>query len=144
MVVRRPWKCTTCWIVLCCLFSCVSCGGPEYEVAAVDGVLLIRGKPGHKVRIEFIPTEGVIGPRSFAETDSDGHFTLKLMLRDGSAPPGAVVGSHKVTLSDMQLAESETGRGVPIRFGPDYTLFGSTPLTQEVKPGEQTIELRIP
>ena len=66
------------------------------------------------------------------------------MARDGSSPTGAVVGYHRVTLSDLRLSESADGRGVPIRFGPEYTLAGSTPLKQEVSPGQQTLRLQIP
>lgn len=128
---------------LCLLLAIIGCGGHGYEVAQVDGVVLVQGKPGQKVRVEFIPTMGVNGPRSFAETDAQGHFTLSLMEPGGSSP-GAVVGTHRVTLSDLQLAESSDGRGVPIRFEPEYTMSSSTPLTREVKSGEQTIEIKIP
>jgi hypothetical protein len=57
--------------------------------------------------------------------------------------PGAVVGWHHVVLSDMQLAAAD-GRGVPIRFGSEYSTAGTTPLSQEVKEGKQTIEIRVP
>lgn len=120
------------------------CNAPGYEIAEVDGVLLIKGQPGHRIRVEFIPDVGVAGPRSVAETDTEGRFAMSVMSRDGNPLPGAVVGMHRVALSDLQLAASETGRGVPIRFGPEYTMASSTPLTQEVKPGKQTIEINIP
>jgi len=131
-------------IVLAPIVSVIGCGGPNYKIAEVDGVLLIKGKPGHKVRIEFLPEVGVEGPASAADTDAQGKFTMQVMDRDGSSQAGAVVGKHRVTLSDLQLAESATGRGVPIRFGPEYAVSSSTPLTQEVKEGEQTIEIVVP
>jgi hypothetical protein len=116
-------------------------------MADVEGVLLIHGKPGRKVRIQFVPDidQGASGPISTADTDAEGRFRLEMV--DGkaeSARSGAAVGWHRVVLSDLQLAESATGRGVPIRFGADYTLPASTPLRQEVKEGKQTIELRVP
>jgi hypothetical protein len=120
------------------------CRKPQYEVASVDGTLTIKGQPGRKVHIEFIPAEGTAGPTSVADTDPDGHFTLHLMTRDGSSPAGAVVGKHKVTLSDKQLSESADGHGIPIRFGPEYTLSSSTPLTQTVKPDAQSIRIDLP
>jgi hypothetical protein len=122
----------------------VGCTQSEYQIAEVDGELIIKGQPGSKVHVEFIPDTGVAGPTSAADTDADGKFTLHIMSRDGSSPPGAVIGSHRVTLSDKRLAESADGRGVPIRFGPEYTLAGSTPLRQEVKPGNQSLRLQIP
>ncbi len=58
--------------------------------------------------------------------------------------PGAVVGTHRVVLNDLQLAESATGAGIPIRLKQEWSLAGSTPLKQEIKPGKQTIEIKIP
>ena len=119
----------------------------SYQEADVDGVLLIHDEPAPKVRIQFIPDvdKHTLGPPSTANTDAHGHFTLQLIEPGTDAThPGAIVGWHRVVLSDLQLSESETGRGVPIRFGPEYTLPGSTPIAQEVKEGKQTIELRLP
>lgn len=120
------------------------CGGPDYRVAEVDGVLVIKGQAGHKVHIEFVPDTGYKGPPSTADTDAQGRFTLHLMVKDGSSPPGAVVGKHRVTLSDIQLSESATGRGIPIRFGPEYSLVSSTPLTQEIGAGKQSVRIEVP
>lgn len=138
--LRVPCGAAMCLLLL----TAIGCGSPGYEIAEVDGKLFIKGKPGHKVRIEFIPEVGVAGPTSAAETDAQGHFTMRVMDRSGESPLGAVVGRHRVTLSDLQLAASATGRGVPIRFGPEYTLASSTPLSQDVVTGTQTIELTIP
>jgi hypothetical protein len=136
-------------IRLTCLFAaCVSAGcGRTYHVAEVDGQLLAKGQPAGKVKIQFIPDidRGTKGPVSMAETDAAGHFTLEWKERgEDSARPGATVGWHRVVLSDMKLAESETGQGVPIRFGSEYTQPSSTPLRQEVKEGKQTIEIAVP
>ncbi len=123
----------------------VGCGS-SYQVAEVNGVLLIRGKPGNKIQIQFIPDidKGSKGPISTAQTDSQGRFTLQLMEgAAASSRPGAVVGWHRVVLSDLQLAESATGQGVPIRLPPQYTLPGATPLSWEVTPGKQSIQLEV-
>jgi hypothetical protein len=136
--------------VLCaaCLAGLIVSGcDKSIPVAEVDGLLPVHGKPGSKMRIEFIPDidKGTNGPPSMADTDSAGHFTLELKERNSTAPrPGAVIGCHRVVLSDLQLAESATGQGVPIRVAREYTLPGSTPVRQEVRDGNQTIEIRIP
>ena len=124
----------------------VGCSKP-YQEADVDGVLIIHDVPAPKVRIQFIPDvdKHTLGPPSMADTDTQGHFILQLHEPStDTTHPGAIVGWHRVVLSDLQLSESETGRGVPIRFGPEYTLPGATPMTQEVKEGKQTIELKLP
>jgi hypothetical protein len=125
----------------------IGCSGASLQTAEVAGVVLIKGKPADKLRIEFSPdgTKGTSGPISMAETDDQGRYSLQYFPPDANAPkPGAVVGWHRVVLSDRRLAESATGRGVALRVPAEYTLVGSTPLSQEVKPGTQTIELSIP
>src|SRR5262245_31490696 len=76
------------------------CVKPAYEIAEVEGILVVKGQPAKKVHIEFVPDTGVNGPRSAADTDEQGKFVLHVLERDGSAPLGAVVGRHKVTLTD--------------------------------------------
>ena len=71
-------------------------------------------------------------------------FVLQLLDRQGGVRPGAVVGMHHVTLYDLQIAASETGAGLPVRVKQDWMLPGSTTLTQEVKPGQQTLEIKLP
>jgi hypothetical protein len=144
MIYSRASKIAAPSFALLLAISLTGCKGRDYDIAEVDGVVLIKGKPGHKIRLEFIPDFEVAGPHSVAQTDTEGRFTLHLMERDGSAPAGAIVGQHKITLSDLQLAESPDGRGVPIRFGPAYGLSSSTPLKQEVKPGKQTVQIVVP
>jgi hypothetical protein len=124
----------------------VGCGD-AYNVSEVEGVLKLNGQPGNNVLIQFIPDagRGTKGPMSIAETDIDGKFTLELREKNGTPlGMGAVVGWHRVTLSDQQLAGSATGQGVPIRLSPDLSLPGSTPLMHEVKKGKQEIELFVP
>jgi hypothetical protein len=121
------------------------CSEP-YTVAAVEGQLFIKGKPGNKIYLQFVPDpdQGTKGPSSTATTDDQGRFKLMLEEKNGKTRPGAVVGWHRVVLSDLQLAESATGRGLPIRLDQAWLLAATTPLKQEVKPGEQTLELKFP
>jgi hypothetical protein len=122
----------------------VGCRTREYEIAQVEGTLLIDGRPGDMIRVEFAP-DGAPGPTSSAETDGDGKFSLSFFERDASSPEsGAVVGKHRVTLSDLRRAASATGGDVPRRFGQEYGLVSTTPLSVEVKPAAQTIDLTIP
>ena len=66
---------------------------------------MLNGKPLDKILVEFWPTsEGV---RSFAETDSSGHF--KLMTDDGKRI-GATIGTHKVTMKDASIFGKFMGR----------------------------------
>jgi hypothetical protein len=128
------------------ILPAIGCG-EAYTTAEVDGVVTIKGEPGHKIFVQFTPDfeHGTQGPQSFAETNAKGKFTLELRQKDGTPlGKGAIVGWHRVVLSDQQLAESATGAGLPIRLPPEYSLPGSTPLTQEVKAGKQEITIEIP
>jgi hypothetical protein len=115
-------------------------------VGKVEGKVLVKGHSGAKLLVEFHPDaagKGTMGPSSTGETDGEGRFTLTYATAK-SRGDGAVVGWHKVVLRDLRLAESETGRGIPIRFGPEYTELRTTPLEFEVKPGDQSITIEVP
>lgn len=127
--------------------AAIGCNAKSYHEAEVDGVLILQGKPGNKVQIMFSPdgSKQTEGPTAVARTDDQGHFVMQIIEPNASsARPGAVVGWNRVVLSDMQLAASNNGRGVPVRFGTEYSTAGTTPLSQEVKAGKQTIEIRVP
>lgn len=132
-------------LVLLALTIIISgCGESGPKVAEVDGVLTIGGQPGHKVLIEFLPEPGTDGPSSSAETDDEGHFVLQLQQKGAAPRPGAVVGTHRVVFSDIQLAESPTGKGVPVRIDAKYTMPSSTPMSQNVVDGKNHLELKLP
>src|SRR5262245_10359137 len=117
--------------------------GPKF--ATVQGQVKVNGEPAPKVRVEFHPDagKGTSGPSSVGETDDKGRFKLTFATADRTGT-GAVVGWHKVVLQDLRLAESETGKGIPIRFGQEYAMVLTTPLEIEVKPGDQTIPIDVP
>lgn len=143
---ERPVVGAHTWPMLLVLVSLLGCQRSP-PIAEVDGVLLVDGQPARKMRVQFVPDAafGTSGPPSAAETDDQGRFTLT--LNEGHlarARSGAVVGHHRVALTDLQLAESPTGRGLPLRLKSEYMLPASTPLRQEVREGRQTIEIRIP
>jgi hypothetical protein len=136
-------------VVLACLslltFGLTGCSS-GLPMAEVEGQILVNGKPGDKIRVEFHPDEvkGTIGPSSVAETDAEGRFSLSYVNPAYGQGSGAVVGWHRVVLQDLRLAESETGQGVPVRFPSDYSMISTTPLEQEVKEGKQTVTITVP
>jgi hypothetical protein len=131
---------------LAALLAAGGCGGePGPEFGTVSGRVVVKGQPAAKVRVEFHPDTDAktTGPSSVGETDGDGRYTLGYATKARTGA-GAVVGRHRVVLQDLRMAESETGQGVPVRFGKDYSSVLSTPLSFEVKAGEQTIDIPVP
>lgn len=77
------------------------CGGVDYQVAPVSGQVTLDGKPVANVHVGFQPISDGNGkpnpgPGSFAVTDGQGHYELRLVSPD---MPGCVVGRHRVRLS---------------------------------------------
>ncbi|WP_425619303.1 hypothetical protein NA78x_003041 [Anatilimnocola sp. NA78] len=126
------------------LTSCLGCSsGPEF--GQVNGQLIVNGEPAAEVRVEFHPDAalGTKGPSSSGQTDAEGRFKLFYVLGEQTGE-GAVVGQHRVVIQDQRMGKSETGRGVAIRFGPEYAAILSTPLTTTIQAGEQTLTLKVP
>ncbi|HJZ59508.1 MAG TPA: hypothetical protein VKE74_31480 [Gemmataceae bacterium] len=145
MVRLRMWRPAALGALGLCLASVVAGCGKPYEIGEVEGVITIDGKPLPQARVEFHPDaeNGTKGPSSGAETDEQGRFKLTYYLPNASAPlDGAVVGKHKVLVFDLKVAADSTG-ATRLRFAPSYTQIGTTPLTKEVKPGKQTIEIEL-
>jgi len=81
----------------------LGCGKAPYEIVPVSGQVVYEGKPMAQALVYFQPMavgpkKPEPGPESFAQTDADGRFTLKLMVLD---KPGAVVGKHRVRISKL-------------------------------------------
>ena len=121
----------------------------DYKVAEFTGTLLVDGQPVGNVGIRFVPDvmQGNEGPPAMATTDAQGRFTLRMMEGDlAQARDGAVVGWNRVVLTDYDYAEAADydAKGLKVRFSTDYTLVGSTPLTWEVIPEPQDVEISLP
>lgn len=127
----------------------------ELPVAEVEGVVTSAGKPLSRIRVQFLPeaTKGTLGPVSAAATDEQGHF--KLLCADKRS--GAIVGWHKVVVTDMNVGLMRSPRNgrrdddeklppqkiQPPRVPKQYWMVNTTPLLLEVKPQKQQIDLEV-
>lgn len=125
-------------------------------LAPVTGTVTMNGKPLKNVKVSFQPdpdrkTEGL---GSTGTTDDSGTFTLTY---DGGKP-GAVVGHHRVVLTDLDVFGNVlVGRGnyrtdapggpkeTPKRprFRDAYSNLSQTPFKIEVKEGMSPVTLEI-
>jgi hypothetical protein len=74
--------------------------GRSYKVAPVSGRITMDGHPMPHVEVRFTPTDGPDLPYSVDTTDDQGKYVLHLGVDSDTA--GAVVGEHRVTLSQDQ------------------------------------------
>jgi hypothetical protein len=113
--------------------------GPQ--LARVTGVVTLGGVPLDEIRVEFMPDPetGNVAATSTAETDAEGRFTL---VYPGTGEPGAAVGMHRVVLWDFKSINSRDNPIAP-RISDQFNVASKTPIHQEVKPGEQVIELKL-
>ena len=113
--------CRTCLGVV--FLAAAGCGG--VDAVPVSGTVTVGDVPLENVAVNFTPiaSEGAEGPGSSAVTDAQGRFALRT-IGDRRAR-GAVVGKHRVTLSERAMA------------GPD-----SDPYDPTITPEEAEARLR--
>lgn len=123
------------------IFSAMAGCSSEYPVAPVSGRITMDGQPLAGANVLFQPyhptgnaqvqLEGGRGMGSYAVTDDDGRFALKLLENDRT---GAAVGHHRVQISiAIDDPADDAGPGamankVPERYwGPDTELTIEVP-----------------
>jgi hypothetical protein len=121
--------------------------GQKTPLGEVQGTVRLDDRPLENVLVVFLPdpAKGTHGPRSTAATDAAGEYRLRCEdLRDG-----AVIGWHRVVVEDMAVydepreEDATPARSVKPRVRRVYTSPADSPLTAEVKPGIQTIDLDL-
>src|SRR5262249_22113460 len=136
-------------VLLCLSLALPGCSKSPPPVTEAEGVVLLNGKPLPNALVTFVPQLSNFGAEmnSTAVTDDEGRFKLEMTYR---SQPGAVVGKHKVMVTEAppsgefrgmsekaqagyadQLAKLKN-RPIPTRYG----AVGTTPVEVEVKPGE--------
>jgi len=118
---RSTISLTIAFAVFALLFT-TGCPQRTYPVAPVSGTVKINGEPVEGAKIKFQPvskaSSGEAGGGSYATTDKDGKYTLKLILQDGE---GAVVGEHRVHITTGEPeGESDAPKIVGERVPPEW------------------------
>ena len=123
-------------VVLAAALAAAGCSMTPYRIAPVSGRVVIDGKPGAGVHIEFMPMgsekNNNPGPGSIGMTDADGRFVMKVIYPAGN---GAVVGRHKVQIHlreaalDDETPTAKRPRQLPAKYN------SATTLVFEVPPG---------
>jgi hypothetical protein len=145
-------------LALACFLGCGLAAGCSSgpRLAEVRGRVTMNGQPLKNVKVSFHPDpdKGTRGAGSNGTTDADGNFTLTYE----GGKPGAVVGHHRVILTDLDVFgnvfvgrgdyRTEDPRGPKEtpkfpRFPETYSNLGRTPFAVEVKPGMDPVTLEV-
>ena len=115
---------------------CAGCGGGEFSVAPVSGVVTLDGEPLAGAHVSFEPVsareDNRAGPGSFGTTDSVGRYQLETLDERN----GAVVGNHRITIRTFHAERGNNGEMVITQkeILPDR-YHASSELTMEVPRG---------
>jgi len=130
------------------LAALVGCATDAPPIGLVSGTVTHDGKPVPNLTVSFMPENG---RPSWGMTDASGYYSLHWDVEHD----GAEVGNHKVSVAYIPGSQAdEPGRTkaapAPAAANRDdiKTILGKygfekSPLTQEVKPGRQTIDLKL-
>ena len=140
---RRPSYIVTCLLLLANFSGCAE---PLPEFGKVTGVVTVKGAPKKGLAVTFMPepSEGKeLAINAASETDEQGKYELRYSI-DGQQAVGAPVGTHRVLVYDPRFASIPQGEAAPPRwFSLDYSNPLKTPLRFEVKPGDQTFDIKL-
>lgn len=125
------------------------CHDPGPEFVEVSGVVTRNGEPVGHVYLQFLPDpeRGGSGPTSEAYADENGRFTLQCQPwpGDGRSRTAAVVGTHRVVVTDMKSSSgSQSSRSPPVsRIPRPFTTVTTTPLRVEITSSTREIEINL-
>ncbi len=133
-------------VVVSLLALLAGCGETPPQFGEVEGVLYVRGQPQPNMTIRFMPDPAKgndVAANASGTTDAQGRYQLQSTFK-GKDFQGAAVGWHKVLVEDPRLSALPQGQARPPEIVPrTYGNPATTKLSKEVKPGQQTIDLKI-
>ena len=121
-------------------------GKPSPEIAPVEGVVRLNGKPQRGLMVRFLPDpeQGNDTPiDATGTTDEQGKYVLEYTYQ-GEQGMGAPVGWHRVLIVDATRGHTPQGQQPKPSLVPmDYASPATTPIQKEVQSGPQTIDVDI-
>ena len=92
--------------VLSAILFAVGCGPGGPEIARVEGIVTMDGKPLPNAIIMFVPTNG---RPSASETNAEGKYVLEF----SGGRQGAIPGVNRVEINTARLAYEKDGKNYP-------------------------------
>ncbi len=89
-----------------CLSMIIGCGEGGPSLGKVSGTITLDGKPLPNAIVSFVPEDG--RRSSSATTNANGEYHLAYISQEG-----AVVGKHKVSITSVPEAQTQTMEDIP-------------------------------
>lgn len=127
-------------VVLPLTLAVSGCGGDDSGLYQVQGQLTHQGEPIPDMKIFFVPEDTGKNPESYATTDAEGRFEMKVVKTPGVAP-----GKHTIYVQDplaVQGGKSSTEKAylaVLRKYGSEE----SSPMTITVEEDLWDYELKL-
>ncbi len=123
------------WLLSILLSGCGGVPSDQPDLGKVSGTVKLDGNPLANVVVAFEPAGG--GRPSIGKTDESGHYSLSY----NETERGAVVGSHKVSITSPSDAPSPTGAPPKDPIPAKYNV--KSELTRDVAKGENSIDFDL-
>src|SRR5262245_10067063 len=94
--------------------AALGCGPGDPQLAAVEGVVTLRGQPLKNIEVVFAPDAGTRGREFAAYTDAVGRYTIP---HDQAKKVGVPVGLHRVLVRDADMYLVQPGSGIDPESG---------------------------
>jgi hypothetical protein len=107
---RRRAALWSAWLLI--LAAIVGCRHSDLNLAPVEGVVTFDGAPLANAGVMFLPEQGAM---AVGITDAEGRFTLTT-----ANEPGALIGSHRVSISKDETIAIPQRRGFPLYQTKNY------------------------
>ncbi len=128
-------------VLLCVALTLAGCGQSGPQVAKVEGIVTLDGKPLEGAYVYFRHADG--GRASRAQTDSAGHYTLNF----SPSASGAIVGDNVVRITTfVETQMDDNGKPIPGTGRPEVVpakYHESGALTATVAPRGNSIDFPL-
>lgn len=121
-------------------FALTGCGGNDSGLYEVKGRLTHQGEPIGGMKIYFVPEDTGQHPESYATTDDEGRFEMKVVNTPGVAP-----GKHTVYVQDpaaVQGGQTSTEKSY-LAVLKKYGSEDKSPFTITVEEDMRDLELKL-
>ena len=126
--------------IIAMLLLC-GCSKSGLDLAPLSGKVTYQGQNLTHGKVVLMPTGDTKGPPGLGQIKADGTYSITTAQN-----PGAIVGTHKVTVVCRRVPTEQEKQGLaitPLLIPAQYANEVTTPLTITVEPGGSTFNIDL-